>query len=312
MKEIKLDLIRLDSGAQARAKLDEDVVAQYAEALTARAAFPPPVVYFDGTDHWLAEGFHRVHANLKIGAVSMEVEVRLGNKRDAVLFGVGANQDHGLQRNNADKRKAAEILLMDEEWGKWSDREVARRVGVGHTFIARVRAEISMESDSIEPQKRTFSTKHGTEAQRTVKPRAAAKPATTMATSIRVPAPAAATVPLPAASVQLKPGADVELAPGPAPSFTPASVAEADLQQKYDDLRERSLELARMLEETSADNARMSLVIDADDQLKAALERIKQLEALVDVMEGRNGGLMAEKNEAIKAAKRWQRKAEGK
>jgi Mor family transcriptional regulator len=63
--------------------------------------------------------------------------------------------------------------------------------------------------------------------------------------------------------------------------------------------------------ETLADNNKMGAIFDADDRLKAAMERIKQLESLVEVMEVRNGGLMAEKNEAIKAAKRWQRRAEG-
>jgi hypothetical protein len=67
-----------------------------------------------------------------------------------------------------------------------------------------------------------------------------------------------------------------------------------------------------MLEETLGDNEGMTAVIDADDQLKAAMARIKQLKAMVDVMEVRAGGLMAEKNKAIQAAKRWQRKAEGK
>jgi hypothetical protein len=66
-----------------------------------------------------------------------------------------------------------------------------------------------------------------------------------------------------------------------------------------------------MLEETVVDNEGMTAVIDADDHLKTAMARIKQLKAMVDVMEVRAGGLMAAKHEAIKAEKRWQRKAEG-
>jgi hypothetical protein len=114
----------------------------------------------------------------------------------------------------------------------------------------------------------------------------------------------------PVTVTKLEPAAAVQLDPAPTPALAPA--AEMTLQQKYDDLLERSQELARMLEETVVDNERMTAVIDADDHLKAAMARIKQLEALVEVMEVRAGGLMAEKNEAIQAAKRWQRKAEAK
>jgi hypothetical protein len=242
----------------------------------------------------------------------MEVEVRSGCRRDAVLFGVGANQDHGLQRTNADKRKAFEILLGDEEWQAWSDREIARRVGVGHPLVASVRAEFSLESDSSETRSVTYTTKHGTVA--TMKARAPAHdpdevtcyPGTTTVAQ-HIPVPTSGSV------ITLQPAAAVQLDPAPTPGLDPepSPTAELTLQQRYDDLLERSQELARMLEETVVDNERMSAVIDADDHLKAAMARIKQLEALVEVMEVRAGGLMAEKNEAIKAAKRWQRKAEG-
>jgi hypothetical protein len=110
--------------------------------------------------------------------------------------------------------------------------------------------------------------------------------------------------------ITLEPAAAVQLDPAPTPALAPA--AELTLQQMYDDLLERSEELARMLEETVVDNEGMTAVIDADDHLMTAMARIKQLKAMVDVMEVRAGGLMAAKNEAIQAAKRWQRKAEGK
>ncbi|NZA01198.1 hypothetical protein H0I39_04405 [Ottowia beijingensis] len=50
------------------------------------------------------------------------------------------------------------------------------------------------------------------------------------------------------------------------------------------------------------------MLLDADDKLAAASEEIKRLNAVVNVLTQRNAGLMEKANEAIKAAKRWQKK----
>src|SRR5690606_10483672 len=60
----------------------------------------------------------------------------------AVLFSVGANAKHGLQRTNEDKRRAVTTLLIDPEWQKWSDREIARRTGVHHDTVGTYRREL--------------------------------------------------------------------------------------------------------------------------------------------------------------------------
>jgi len=162
-KTIKIESIRIDGGTQARASLDQNTVAEYAEAMEHGAKFPPVVVFFDGADHWLADGFHRYFGSKKIGALDIEAEVREGTKRDAILFSLGANAHHGLRRTNADKRKAVETLLNDAEWAKWSDRQIAKACGVGHPLVASVRS--SLESDSSDkPAERTYTTKHGTKA----------------------------------------------------------------------------------------------------------------------------------------------------
>lgn len=56
---------------------------------------------------------------------------------------------HGLRRTNADKRRAVMTLLRDEEWGGWSDREIARRCGVGHQMVSPLRASLSGRHDQI-------------------------------------------------------------------------------------------------------------------------------------------------------------------
>ena len=59
---INVEDIRLDGGTQSRAELSDDVIQEYAGYYTDKVEMPPVVVYFDGTDRWLADGFHRVMA----------------------------------------------------------------------------------------------------------------------------------------------------------------------------------------------------------------------------------------------------------
>jgi len=139
---LDLDAIRIDGGTQSRVELNEDVVAEYAEAMIDGATFPPVVVFFDGSNHWLADGFHRFFGAKKADFQDISVEIRPGAKRDAVLFSVGANGSHGLRRSNADKRRAVETLLKDAEWTAWSDNAIAKACGVTHKTVSAHRKSI--------------------------------------------------------------------------------------------------------------------------------------------------------------------------
>ena len=60
-------------------------------------------------------------------------------------------------------------------------------------------------------------------------------------------------------------------------------------------------------------NARMSKILTKDlegDKLAEALAEVKRLQAEVRILKERINGLMNEKNEAIRAAKMWQRRCE--
>lgn len=145
---IKLSKIRIDGGTQPRAKIDQAAVSDYADRIRAGDGFPPVVVFFDGVDHWLADGFHRFHATAETGAKSIACDVRKGTQREAVLFSCGANLHHGLRRTNADKRRAVQTLLDDAEWSKFSDRQIAEVCAVGHSMVSDQRAGQLSESDS--------------------------------------------------------------------------------------------------------------------------------------------------------------------
>lgn len=156
---IPISAIRLDGGTQSRALLQDGIINEYAAALEDGASFPPVVLFYDGSDHWLADGFHRVRAYLFAGRDAIPADVRQGTRRDAILYSVGANEAHGLRRTNDDKRRAVLTLLNDAEWAKWSDREIARRCNVSDKTVASLRP-VTADFRS----ERTYTTKHGTTA----------------------------------------------------------------------------------------------------------------------------------------------------
>lgn len=90
-------------------------------------------------------------------------DVRKGTRRDALLFSVSANAQHGHRRTNDDKRRAVDIMLNDSEWARWSDREIARQICVDQTTVSKRRRDLSEGNPQI-PETRTV-TRGGTTYQ---------------------------------------------------------------------------------------------------------------------------------------------------
>lgn len=145
---MKIDLkkIRLDGGTQPRVKIDESAVQSYTEVLLDGVAMPPVVVFFDGADHWLADGFHRFHAHKRAGFTTIDCDVNQGTKRDALIFSLGANHDHGLPRSNEDKRKAVLIAFDDIEMCDLSDVQIAKICRVSSMTVGRIRKSLQLEA----------------------------------------------------------------------------------------------------------------------------------------------------------------------
>jgi hypothetical protein len=139
---IGLDKIRIDGGTQSRVKIDENVVAQYADEMLNGDEFPPVVLFHDGVDYWLADGFHRYFANKRINSPGISAEVKDGSVRDAILHGIKANNKHGLRPSNEDKRKGVMTMLKDIEWQDYSNRDIAEICGVSHTLVNAIRKEL--------------------------------------------------------------------------------------------------------------------------------------------------------------------------
>lgn len=149
---MKLAEITLDPDLQPRVIMDHATIAEYAEEMEAGATFPPIIVFDDGAKKWLADSWHRYFAAQKAGLEEIDVDLRTGSRRDALLFSISANAKHGLRRSREDKRRAVLALLSDPEWSVLSDRKLAKMAGVTHPTIAKYRAELDSESGKFTTQ----------------------------------------------------------------------------------------------------------------------------------------------------------------
>ncbi|WP_396189667.1 hypothetical protein [Flavobacterium sp.] len=125
--------------SDARVAVNHDVINEYAELIESGYEFPALSVYKVGNDYHLVDGLHRLMAYIKANKPVVTCNVFNGQLREAVLRSFEANAAHGLPRNNADKRNNVQVMLDDPEWSKLSNREIAKKCKVTHTFVNSMR-----------------------------------------------------------------------------------------------------------------------------------------------------------------------------
>lgn len=151
--ELALESINIQGGTQARVRTNDDAIESYADEMSQGAVFPPIIVYFDGTTHWLADGFHRFLAAKRIGRTGVLAEVHAGGRTDALRHALGANATNGVYRTNDDKRNAAEIAL--EEWPELANPVIAEVCRVSVELVRRRRTELTQSGKLQRPERVT-------------------------------------------------------------------------------------------------------------------------------------------------------------
>jgi transposase-like protein len=141
---LPLKKIRLDGGTQTRARIHEDIIDEYAQDMKSGAPFPPLIVFHDGKDYWLGDGFHRWGAAVSLNLESIECDIRQGTMSDAQWFSYSANRANGMRRTNDDKVRAVKSALRHCK-GQKADIEIARHVGVTHPTVAKYRQELEAD-----------------------------------------------------------------------------------------------------------------------------------------------------------------------
>lgn len=145
---LSLDLLRLDGGTQSRLHINEDTVEDYSDIIRVAPPgewpFPPADVFHDGSEYFVADGFHRCLGAKRAGRASVPCVIHQGTAKDARIFSMTANDKHGLRLSRADKRAAVEWLL--DNGGKLTQKEIAEKAGVGTRLVQTVVAERNPKS----------------------------------------------------------------------------------------------------------------------------------------------------------------------
>lgn len=140
---LKLTDIRTDGGTQSRVNLNMFTIEDYAQAMRNGDHFPA-IIAFKGKDnvYYLADGFHRHAAAVTAGLETINCDVRVGERRDAMLLSASANATHGQRRTREDVNRAIGMMLRDSEWGRWTNSAIAKHINCDPKTVAARRAEL--------------------------------------------------------------------------------------------------------------------------------------------------------------------------
>jgi regulator of replication initiation timing len=313
IRSILLRHIRLDGGTQARAHVDQGAIDEYAEAMEAGASFPAVIVFEDHTTQhlWLGDGFHRVAAATKIDRKNIKADIRPGGLREARLYSASrkSNGTHGVRRSNADKRRAVEIYLEDEEWANRSSREIADEVGVSHQFVINMRSEKVSTVDTPPVEKPAPATAPDSTTWSEMERGAEEQESAFCDQFPARPGPAAPPEPpTPSAPIKAAP-----LPPGPDDRDSRIVQLEHLVEVKDAEIAE----LRRQLEEAGAqvqelvdENASLHRILDGDDLLAKFQEEVVRAQALARTTEERYRGAQNQNKALSKSAAGWKRKFE--
>lgn len=115
---MKIEISKLNLELQTRAKNNAEVIQEYAEQMKDGVTFPNVKVFRENKNAtpYLVDGFHRTAATVLNGGDTIEADIIYGDRAAALTYALKANIEHGLRRNNADKRHALEMA--------WNDRGI--------------------------------------------------------------------------------------------------------------------------------------------------------------------------------------------
>ncbi len=150
--------IRIDCDTQSRVEINENVIADYAEAMEQGDEFPPILVFYDDVNHEfiLVDGFHRYYAHMRARPNDpILADQQLGTVDDARWASLAANKSHGLHRSNADKQNAVRLALLHPKGCEMSDRQIGKHVGVDNKTVANIRYKLESTEELPQSDLRT-------------------------------------------------------------------------------------------------------------------------------------------------------------
>ena len=122
---------------------DEKLAQSYADDIKAGAIFPA-VKLFGEEDQpvHVGDGFTRILGHKFAGRRVVDAELRPGGYREAKLWAMGSNGQHGGRRKRKDLRASIREALLDEEWRGWTDGRIAAALKTTDRTVGTVRGEM--------------------------------------------------------------------------------------------------------------------------------------------------------------------------
>lgn len=161
VEQLEIRKVRTDGGTQMRAGISPDTVSEYAEHIMDGAEFPAVVVFHDGDNYWLADGFHRVNAYKQAGLSVVPVDIRSGDRADAVKFALKANAANGMPRTRDDMRRGYEVICANELCDKADTKSVKELLGCSSRWAQELTRDARQEAKSHRDQKIASLSKEG-------------------------------------------------------------------------------------------------------------------------------------------------------
>lgn len=147
--DINIHLIRRDGGTQPRGVLDEDHINDLLHALKNGAKLEAILLYYDGENYWLTDGYHRLAAIIRHGKDKIKATIRQGTLQDAQWHSFSVNQHNVLKRSNADKQRAIVGALKHFYGASRSNLDIAKHCGVDEKTVRTWRSSLE-ESGEIQ------------------------------------------------------------------------------------------------------------------------------------------------------------------
>lgn len=128
---------------QPRDKLNKNHVHDLKDLIKEGKELPPVVIAELDGEYLLVDGFHRLEAYRLARVERVPVDIRTGlDWKAARLLAFRLNATHGLALEKHEKTRMVRELLHDPDYGEYSNRELARALGVSHTLVNNVRRKM--------------------------------------------------------------------------------------------------------------------------------------------------------------------------
>jgi hypothetical protein len=151
-KRLQIEKITLDPDVQVRGITHRETVRDYAQQKKEGYSFPPIVIFTDGLNNYLADGWHRLEADRLNDVATVACQIYEGCKDDAILFAIWKNRTQlGISWDKEARERS--VLHVHRLHPDWSDHLIQRATAVPRTTVWRLREAERRRTGETKPAK---------------------------------------------------------------------------------------------------------------------------------------------------------------